>query len=125
MTTTKLPPLPKPVQAVCVMVSAIGSTHREPAKSYYTEAQLQAYGQACADAAIEQDRAQRGEPAIATKDCLWARNGNQCCPATSQPERKPHTEAEVQEIVDALNDPHVSYGGFVETIRRILGVPKP
>ena len=53
----KLPPLPKPVQAVCVMVSAVGSTHKTPAERYYTEAQLQAYGQACADAAVEQDRA--------------------------------------------------------------------
>jgi hypothetical protein len=39
-----------------------------------------------------------------------------------QPERKPHTEAEVQEIIgSALRE----FGVFEATVRDVLGVPKP
>lgn len=42
---------------------------------------------------------QVSEPVIAPKDCLWSRNGHQCCPTSpqsSQPERKPMHEGEIQ-----------------------------
>ena len=49
-------PLPEPVQAVCVMVSNIGSTHMTPKGNYYTSKQLlaamvAAYNEAIEDAA--------------------------------------------------------------------------
>lgn len=73
---------------------------------------------------------QVSEPVIAPKDCLWSRNGHQCCPTSpqsSQPERK-HTEAEVQALLDAgekLATMRYSDGEFEQYVRRILGVPKP
>lgn len=47
--------------------------------------------------------------------------------APAQPEQpvRKHTEDDVSRIVAALNDPHISYGGFIEFVRYILGVPAP
>ena len=46
-------PMPKPVQAVCVMVSNIGSTHMTPKGNYYTSKQLRAAMVAAYNEAIE------------------------------------------------------------------------
>ena len=91
---------------------------------------------------IESDRAQRGEPvawAMPRKDGLLldvitpeeheAFEGDYTIPLytdpqPSQPERKPHTEQDVREIVQT-----VEYGLGIDrlefVVRRILGVPKP
>lgn len=78
----KLPPLPE---------QSIDSP-------WYTVKQMRHY----AIAAVELDRAQRGEP--------------------SQPGRE-HTESEVQEIL--RDDWNMSQDKLENTVRRILGVPKP
>ena len=57
---------------------------------------------------------QVSEPVIAPKDCLWSRNGHQCCPTSpqsSQPERKPMHEGEIQ----AGGDPDRNAGRAVMT----------
>ena len=92
-------------------------------------------------AAIEQDRAQRGEPvawmvvnesgtdAFVTADPTLAQADQRALPlyTAPQPERKPHTEKNVQEIIgSALREFGVfELGVFEQTVRDVLGVPKP
>jgi hypothetical protein len=47
MKTYKFPPMPKPVEAVAVMVSGIGSTHKTPADDYYVPRQMRDYASGC------------------------------------------------------------------------------
>ena len=47
-------PLPEPVQAVCVMVSNIGSTHMTPKGNYYTSKQLRAAMVAAYEEGVEE-----------------------------------------------------------------------
>ncbi len=43
----------------------------------------------------------------------------------SQPERKPHNEQDVREIIDSATHPAISVERLEQVVRRILGVPKP
>jgi hypothetical protein len=102
-------------------------------------------------AAIEQDRAQRGGPVAwlyeseyssgsyspnyfewrVTLNKAEAQTARRLKPLytapqpaqPSQPERKPHTEKDVQEIL--RDDWNMSQDQLENTVRRILGVPKP
>lgn len=114
MTTIKLPPLPKDMLHTILKLC----------DEYAT-------------AAVELDRAQRGEPV------LWRyRDSEQCIRPMDgytpgdgwtplydnpQPERE-HTEGEVQALLNArekLATMRYSDGEFEQYVRHLLGVPKP
>lgn len=69
-TVAVLPQLPRPLQAVVVKVSAVGSTHQTPAEAYYTAAQMQAYAAEAVKVALssQADEA-KGPSKVAT---YWA-----------------------------------------------------
>ena len=62
--------MPEPLRAVCVMVSAVGSTHMTPKDNYYTATQLREYAAGLAAKAVAAVALRAGQDALDTANSI-------------------------------------------------------
>ena len=119
----KLPPLPETEYLLGIPARPYESEWIS-SDSAWDDSAMQAY----ATAAVELDRAQRGEPAFGLMTPEAQDREASLQDTAPQPSQPAHTEAEVQELMEFAK--HHALGTFSDAtiedkFRRVLGVPKP